>query len=249
MGAMVDAATRTTLAEQLRLLGVRPAVPLMIHCSLRRVGPIVGGAPALLDALVDATSPGGTLVMVLGADLSVPFDAKTTPVDVEEMGVLAELFRRHPEVRVNDHAAARYGALGPASSALLELAPLHDYHGRGSVLERFTDAGGEVLRLGADVDTVTLTHWAEYRAQLPDKRRVKLRYMRADIGEQWIESLDDTDGIREWPQGDYFPQIWLDFLAAGHARTGPVGKTVAELFDAQRFVLFATAWIEKNLVS
>jgi hypothetical protein len=39
--------------------------------------------------------------MALGADLSVPFEAKTTPVDVEEMGVLAEVFRQHPEVRVN----------------------------------------------------------------------------------------------------------------------------------------------------
>ena len=187
-------------------------------------------------------------MMVLGADLCVPFDAKTTPVDVEEMGVFAEVFRQHPAVLVNDHAAARYGALGPASRALLEPIPLHDYHGPGSVLERFTEACGMVLRLGANVDTVTLTHWAEYRAQLRDKRRVKLRYVRADVGEQWIESLDDTDGIREWPQGDYFPQIWLDFLAAGHARTGPVGRTLAELFDAQRFVRFATAWMEKTLV-
>lgn len=244
---MVAPATRTSLAEELRSLGVRAGAPLMIHSSLRRVGPVVGGAEALLGALVDATRPGGTLIMILGADLSVPFDAKTTPVDVEEMGVLGEVFRQHPEVRVNDHAAARYGALGPASWTLLEPSPLHDYHGPGSVLERFTDAGGMVLRLGANVDTVTLTHWAEYLAQVPDKRRVKLRYTRADTGEQWIESLDDTDGIREWPPGDYFPQIWLDFLAAGHARRGAVGRSVAELFDAQPFVRFATAWMEKNL--
>lgn len=244
---MTDAATRTTLAEQLRSLGVQAGVPLMIHCSLRKVGPIVGGAQALLDALVEVTSPGGTLMMLLGADLSVPFDAKTTPVDVEEMGVFAEVFRQHPAVCVNDHAAARYGALGPASRALVEPIPLHDYHGPGSVLERFTEAGGMVLRLGADVETVTLTHWAEYRAHLPNKRRAKLPYRRADIGEQWIDSLDDTHGIRDWPRGDYFPQVWLDFRAAGHARTATVGRTVAELFDAQRFVRFATAWIESNL--
>ena len=246
---MSDAATRATLATQLRLLGVRAGVPLMIHSSLRKVGPIVGGAEALLEALVDATSPDGTLIMVLGADLSVPFDAKTTPVDVEEMGAFAEVFRQHPAVRVNDHAAARYGALGPASRALLEPVPLHDYHGPGSVLHRFTEADGMVLRLGANVDTVTLTHWAEYRAHLPDKRRVKLRYVRADVGEQWIESLDDTAGICEWPNGDYFPRIWLDFLTAGHVRTGPVGRTVAELFEAPRFVRFATAWLERNLAT
>lgn len=31
--------------------------------------------------------------------------------------------------------------------------PLHDYHGPGSVLQRFTNHRGQVLRLGADVDT------------------------------------------------------------------------------------------------
>lgn len=219
----------------------------MLHVSLRKVGPIEGGAEALIEALIDTIGPSGTLLMMLGADLSVPFDVTSTPVDVEEMGVFAEVFRRQPGVRVSDHAAARYGALGPASRALLEPMPLHDYHGFGSVLERFTEAGGMVLRLGADVNTVTLTHYAEYCARLHDKRRVKLRYVRADTGEQWVESLDDTDGIRDWPKGDYFPQIWLDFLAAGHARTGPVGSAVAELFDARKFVHFATDWIEKCL--
>lgn len=219
----------------------------MPHVSLRKVGSIEGGAEGLLAALLDVIGSEGTLVVMLGADSSVPFDAETTPVDVEEMGVFAEVFRKRPGVLVSDHAAARYGALGPASRALLEPSPLHDYHGFGSVLERLTEAGGVVLRLGADVSTVTLTHYAEYRARLPDKRRVRLRYVRADIGEQWIESLDDTDGIRDWPQGDYFPRIWLDFLAAGHARSGPVGNATAELFDAEQFVRFATAWLEKNL--
>jgi aminoglycoside N3'-acetyltransferase len=65
---MTDAATRTSLADQLRCLGVHGGVPLMLHSSLRKVGPIVGGAEALLDALVDAISPGGTLLMLLGSD-------------------------------------------------------------------------------------------------------------------------------------------------------------------------------------
>lgn len=243
---MAVSTTRATLAEQLRALGVRPGIPLMVHSSVRSIGPIAGGADALLGALLDVTRPNGTLLMVLGASQSLPFDAQTSPVDVEEMGILAEVFRQHPDAQVNDHAAARYAAIGPASHALLEPISLHDYHGPGSVLQRFTDAGGAVLRLGASVDTVTLTHWAEYLAQVPDKRRVKLRYVRADLGEQWIDSLDDSDGIREWSQGDYFPQIWLDFLATGQARTRPVGNTTAELFDAQPFVRFATGWLEEH---
>ncbi len=241
--------TRASLAQQLRALGVRDDVPVMVHSSMRKLGPIEGGADAALHALIDVVSPNGTLLMVLSADMSAPFDVVTTPVDVEEMGILVEVFRRHPRTQCSDHAACRWGAIGPHSASLLEPMPLHDYHGEGSVLERFTDAGGMVLRLGANVDTVTLTHWAEYQAQVPNKRRVKLRYVRKDIGEQWIESLDDTDGIAAWPHGDYFPQIFIDFAASGHVVSGPVGNTVGELFDGKVFVDFAIAWMEKNLAS
>ncbi|MBP8809367.1 MAG: AAC(3) family N-acetyltransferase [Kofleriaceae bacterium] len=244
---MTTPSTQASLANQLRSLGVRPGLALMVHSSLRRVGAIEGGAEAMLEALLEVLRPHGTLMMVLGADLTVPFEAKSTPVDIEEMGVLVEVFRRHAQTQVNDHAASRWGAIGPESHALLEPIPLHDYYGPGSVLQRFTDGGGKVLRLGANEDTVTLTHWAEYLARIPDKRRVSLRYVRADVGEQWIDSLDDTDGIRAWAEGDYFPKVWLDFLASGRARTGPVGNVIAELFDAQEFVAFAVDWMEHRL--
>ena len=104
-----------------------------------------------------------------------------------------------------------------------------------------------MLRLGADVDTVTVTHWAEYLADVPTKRRVRLRYVRADIGEQWIDSLDDSEGIAEWCGGDYFSQILIDYLAAGNASVGPVGNCEAELFAARDFVHFAVPWIESRL--
>ncbi|GLQ57192.1 aminoglycoside N(3)-acetyltransferase [Devosia nitrariae] len=242
---MID---RQELAQQLRALGVGGGA-LMVHASLRRLGTVAGGADGVLDALQEALAPDGTLLMMLGADASVPFDAATTPAD-PEMGVLAETFRRRPGVRVNDHAASRYAAIGPLAAPLLEPMPLHDYHGPRSVLERLVEIGGAVLRLGADTDTMTLTHYAEYLAELPEKRRSRLRYLRADIGEQWIESLDDTDGIADWENGgddDYFARILIDFLATGKARTGLVGRCNAELVPARDFVEFATTWMEDRL--
>ena len=64
---------------------------------------------------------------------------------------------------------------------------------------------GRVLRLGSDTNTVTLAHWAEYQANVPDKRRVSRHYVRAGGSEQWIESLDDSDGIVDWPESDFVP--------------------------------------------
>lgn len=242
-GVMVGA---EKLADDLARLGVRGGVPLMVHASMRRLGPVEGGAEAVLDTLLALLGPEGTLLMALGADDALPFDALSSPVD-PGMGILAEVFRKRAGTRVNDHAAARFGAFGPRAAELLEPVPLHDYHGTGSVLERFTQMGGAVLRLGADLDTVTLTHWAEYLADVPNKLRVRRCYVRADTGAQWIEGLDDNDGIVDWDGGEYFQQILVDFLAAGLARTGQVGNCQAELLESQRFVVFAAQWLEARL--
>ncbi|MCP5059370.1 MAG: hypothetical protein GY937_21920 [bacterium] len=63
---------RADISEQLRALGVRPGEPLMVHASLREVGPVEGGANAVLDGLLDSLGPVGTLLMVLGADDEEP---------------------------------------------------------------------------------------------------------------------------------------------------------------------------------
>lgn len=234
------------LARQLRALGPLEGRAVMVHASLRRLGAVVGGASGVIEAIRLALGPRGTLLMVIAADDAAPFDPVLTPAD-PEMGALAEAFRRHPGVEVNDHPACRFAAWGPAARALLEPQPLHDYYGAGSPLERLSASGGAVLRLGADADTVTLTHYAENLARIPHKRRVARRYRCADGRELAVESIDDSDGIAQWPHGDYFPQILRDFVGSGRAATAAVGGCTAELLDAREFVAFAVAWIEREL--
>ncbi len=235
------------LAKALLKLGLRPGLPLMLHVSMRKLGPVEGRAAGLISAVTQALGPDGTLLMVLDADPDEPFDALTTPGDVEDMGIVAEVFRTTDSVQVNDHVAARFAARGPHAQTLLEPIPLHDYFGPGSIFERFVALDGQVLRLGPNIDTVTLTHYAEYLADVPNKRRVRRHLLRADIGHQWVESLDDSDGIVDWPHGDYFSQILIDFIAAGMAKQGPVGQCTAELLNARTFVPFATQWMETHL--
>src|SRR5271169_1783059 len=51
------------LAEELRSLGLRRGQDLLIHCSLRQIGHINGGAAALLNALHAVSGPEATLVV------------------------------------------------------------------------------------------------------------------------------------------------------------------------------------------
>src|SRR5690606_27402989 len=55
------------LVQDLRALGVRAGDSLMVHASLRKIGPVQEGANGVIEALDAAVSPGGTLLMVLGA--------------------------------------------------------------------------------------------------------------------------------------------------------------------------------------
>jgi aminoglycoside N3'-acetyltransferase len=175
-----------------------------------------------------------------------PFDALATPAD-PEIGVLAEVFRTTPGTVVSDHPEGRFGARGERAERLVADQPWHHYYGPGSPLAKLVDARGVVLRLGADDDTITLTHHAEYLCDVPDKRSVTRHpLVMGDHGPtiQAVECLDDSDGIVD---RDYFPEILHAYRAAGRVRAGRVGNAPAELLDAADYVRFATDWMNANL--
>jgi aminoglycoside N3'-acetyltransferase len=240
------------LATDLGVLGVGEGDVVMVHASLRALGPVNGGAAGVVQALELALGSSGTLLMNLGAQEGAhPFDKDTTPAD-PDVGVLAEVFRQLPGTVVNDHPDARFGARGRLAGALLaEPLPWNDYYGPGSILERFVLAGGKVLRLGADPDTVTLLHLAEYRVDLPAKRRVvrhhEVRTPSGSAAVRAVSCLDDTDGIVDWPGEDYFAVILGDYLDQGRGCTGRVGAARSELLDAADLVEHAVTWMGKNL--
>jgi aminoglycoside N3'-acetyltransferase len=220
----------------------------MVHASMRRVGTRAEDLVAALDTVV---GPDGTLLMTLGADPDAgPFDAAATPAD-PDIGVLAEVFRTTSGTVVSDHPEGRFGARGACAAALVDDVPWDDYYGPGSPLERFVAINGRVLRLGADPDTVTLYHWAEYLADIADKIRVVRTPLvrRADgtVAPVRVECLDDSDGIAEWDGPDYFGIITDTYVASGRATVGRVGNARAEVFDAVDVVPFAVAWMESHL--
>lgn len=262
--------SRLDLASQLRELGVEAGDVLMVHASLRAVGPVEGGAAGVASALEAAVGPPGTLVMNLGARddfdwvnsrpegerpsllrAAPAFDKDRTAAD-PDVGVLAEVFRQQPGTVVNDHPDGRFGARGRLAVALLaEPLPWDDPYGPGSVLERLVLAGAKVLRLGADPDTVTLLHLAEYYADLPFKRRVRRHHKvllpDGTAAVRAVTCLDDTEGIVERDGEDYFATILHDYLARGRAARGRVGGARAELIDAADFVRHGASWMTRHL--
>ena len=239
------------LASQLRALGVPRGGVVMVHASLRALGPVTGGARAVVGALDAAVGPDGTLLMVLGSRGDGVFEAGRTPAD-PEVGALAEVFRTEPGTLVSDHPEGRFAARGARASELVADVPWHDYFGPGSPLDRLVRLGGSVLRLGADLDTVTLLHLAEYLADVPRKRRVvRRREVLSPDGPRLVrvDSLDDELGIVDRPgEEDYFAAILRGYLAEGRSvATGFVGAAASELLDAGDLLAYGVDWMSAHL--
>lgn len=178
-----------------------------------------------------------------------PFAGDASPA-WDELGVLSEVFRLTEGVVLNQHPIARFGAWGRDAAGFVQDPPIDDYYGPGSPLARLWEAGGKVLRLGADPDTTTMLHWAEYLAEVPDKRRVThaVEVMQGGVPRTLeVRCLDDSSGIRDWPGPDYFAEILERFLETGAGTVGPVGGAPAELLPAVELVAFGVRWMESVL--
>lgn len=260
------------LARRIRDLGVSPGDLVMVHASLRALGPVATGALGVVDALDAAVGPTGTWLMVYGdedqwgwvndrpeaerpallAD-APPFDPWRAPV-LREVGTLAEVMRVVRGTVVSPHPEGRFGARGARAAELMARQPRNDYYGPGTVLDELVRSGGRVLRLGADRDTLTALHLAEYLADVPDKLRV--RRHRTVVGADGpevvvVECLDDEDGIvpaERQPEEDYFAVVLGEYLAAGRAlAVGRVGGATAELLDSADLVRFGADWMTAHL--
>ena len=261
-------ATVAELVGDLRRLGVRPGEMLMVHASLRAIGPVEGGASGVLDALDEAVGPDGTLLMILGAVVDhewvnarpeeeraalleglPPYDPKAA-LPLPEVGHLAEAFRTRPGTRVDDNPSGRFAARGAGVDILFRDAPWDDYYGPGSPLDRLCRMGGRVVRLGASPDTTTALHFAEYLADVPGKRRVRRHYRVNGLDgpvTRMVESLDDEHGIVDWDGEDYFALILKAYRATGGPATGLVGRAPSELINADDIVAFGATWMTANL--
>ncbi|MCY1005627.1 aminoglycoside 3-N-acetyltransferase [Nannocystis pusilla] len=253
--------TQETLARDCAALGVVPGDTVMVHASLRAVGPLLGGPDTLIAAILQSLGEAGTMMVYLGCpspydDLGrglyppederfieehcPPFDPYLTRAS-RDFGVLPEFFRGHPRVRCSANAGMRMGAVGARADFLTRDHGPNYGLGEGSPLARLCDVDGKVLLVGSDLDQVTLLHYAEAVAPMEGKRLAHVRVPVLQGGARvWldVEEFDTNNGIKDWPER-FFGTIVEGFLAAGLGRSGPIGQATCHLLPARALVDFA----------
>ena len=254
--------TRESLSEDLRALGVAAGMALLVHSSLRRIGWVVGGAPMVIQALMDVLGDEGTLMMpTFSADLADPgewndppipggwvelvreatplFDPDRTPT--WEMGQIAEQFRTWPDVVRSRHPVSSFAAWGRHAGALTSRHSLELSLGNGSPLSRFYELDGQVLLIGVGYNRNSSLHLSESRARNGRRKTLRLKVLR-DGAETWVAVPDEADD-----DGTYFPAIGADFESTGTVAIGRVGSAESRLMPQRALVDFGQAWLERVL--
>jgi aminoglycoside 3-N-acetyltransferase len=257
---------RDQLTDELRSLGLRPGQDLLIHCSLRRIGHIEGGAAALLDSLHVASGPESTLVVptqtTRNSLTSSTFRAATAGLDDERraryiaampgfdratspstgMGVFAQYLRTRQSASRSSHPQVSFAAIGRGARACTAVHDLDCHLGDRSPLGWLYAANAAILLLGVGYSVCTAFHLAEYR--LPGMPRRSYQCFTAE-GETRVKheftdlDLDDSD----------FDVIGTALEAATGldasltVSKGQVGEAACRLVQLRAAVDFACSWL------
>jgi aminoglycoside 3-N-acetyltransferase len=163
--------------------------------------------------------------------------------------------RTWPGARRSVHPEAGVAAIGRLARELTEDHPQDDAYGAGSPFARLVAAGGDVLMLGAPLETLTLLHHAEAVATAPGKRRVTFEIPVATetgVERRTYTDIDTSRGAYPYETlelpGDEFAVIAAAALEAGIGTTGTVGAARCHLFPAAGLTRFGVDWIDRHFI-
>lgn len=174
------------ILQDLREIGVTEGDLLGVGLSFKSIGQVVGGPDTLIDALLEAVGPTGTIMMPTftrdfpsdNIEKDYIFDYRSTPTIT---GIVPETLRKRKGAIRSRHPIFSVTAIGKQAEYLTEG---HNENSRGFIpYSRLAEASGKILVIGIGDRLVAFRHESQYQAGLLSivPMRLMTRY-RTDTG-------------------------------------------------------------------
>ncbi|TLS49801.1 AAC(3) family N-acetyltransferase [Paenibacillus antri] len=239
--------TKESLMKQLEQFGIDRKGTLLVHSSLKSMGPVEGGADAVLDAFEEYMKDGLLAFPThtwsyINAD-NPRFDVDRSPSCV---GILPELFRKRPGAVRSLHPTHSVAAIG--RDAITFTGDDHRFDtpcARGSAWGKLLDRKATILLVGVDLRRNTFIHgveeWLDIPGRLTDDHEPLYTVLpdgteiavpsRRHCGLRWSEHFWKVDQILE---------------DAGAMRKGRLGEAVVRVCDAAATADVLTRMLKGN---
>jgi aminoglycoside 3-N-acetyltransferase len=179
--------SKQRLIEDFQKIGIKKGDSLLVHSSLSKIGFVDGGAPAVIESLLEVIGEEGTLLLPSfpakgrsrdHLEQTPFFDVRNTP---SQMGSITEYFRRLPGVCRSLHPTDSVAAKGPHARYFTEahfgqLTPYNEF----SPFRRLCEKNGKILMLGTTLNGActslhTLEDAVDFKFPVYDKRIYEVR--------------------------------------------------------------------------
>jgi len=254
--------TVESLTAALRACGLAEGQTILVHMAMSKLVWVIGGAEAVILALLGAVGETGTIMMTTNSsnntdpeewqhppvpekwwgtirDHTPAYNPRTTPT--RGMGMVPELLRTWPGAWRSAHPAFSLAAVGLQAEFLTAGHALTEDSGDRSPLGRLYELDGHVLLLGVDHWNNTSLHLAEFRADYPGKRNLRTgSAMLVDGERRWVTYETLTT------EPDDFGDIGVAFDQAHNITVHKIREAEVRFFRQRPLVDFAVAWMEAH---
>ena len=159
---MPDERLASRIAEDLHSVGVTPGSLIMVHSSLKSLGPHGVTPEDVVLGLIEAIGPSGTLLMPALSFEQEPHHVHSTIDTPSNVGVIPEYFRLRPGTVRSVHPTHSVCGVGPAVAGLFARHGLDSTPcGPGSPFRAILEREASIVMLGCGLDPNTTMHAIE----------------------------------------------------------------------------------------
>jgi aminoglycoside N3'-acetyltransferase len=249
------AITKERITSDLKKLGLESGDTVLVHSSLKRIGYVIGGAKTVIEALIDAVSPDGTLVIptyhmnpggmyATCKQYKYIFDVRTSDTF---LGFIPAEFLKYPGIERSIHPTHSVSAIGKHAKYITEAHhKASSTFGTDSPWDRIVKLNGKGLGIGVSLAPIPLYHMLE--DMRPDEFPLPVK-----IKETYQLDCIDRDGKPiKVPINPHDPVVaktridkeenefirayfWEEFKNAGVIKTGKIGEATSWLTSTPEF--------------